>query len=152
MKVNPYNEPLWREAVNQFHQSLHPTEERVASKLKTQLRSVNANTLQVSQQLSTFTLITCWKLLLIFHIYAQLLQEFKRYQELIELDNVRRTLVPERENLLSLLLEYVHSEAANFPAGPKGNEVLDLPPIVSSICWARQLEFKVCVLCDKKCL
>ncbi|XP_034239710.1 cytoplasmic dynein 2 heavy chain 1 [Thrips palmi] len=116
--VNPYTEPLWRAAVNQFQQSLHPTEERVASKLKLQLRSVNANTLQ-------------------------LLQEFKRYQVLIELDSVKRTLVPERENLLSLLLEYVHNTASNFSAGPKGNESLDLPPVVSNIYWARQLEYKL---------
>ncbi|KAK3929891.1 Cytoplasmic dynein 2 heavy chain 1 [Frankliniella fusca] len=116
--VNPYTEPLWRSAVQQFQQSLHPTEERVASKLKVQLRSVNANTLQ-------------------------LLQEFKRYQELIQLDSVKRTLVPERENLLSLLLEYVHSTASSFTSGPKGTEVLDLPPVVSNIYWARQLEYKL---------
>ncbi|KAE8745286.1 hypothetical protein FOCC_FOCC007971 [Frankliniella occidentalis] len=116
--VNPYTEPLWRAAVHQFQQSLHPTEERVASKLKIQLRSVNANTLQ-------------------------LLQEFKRYQELIQLDNVKRTLVPERENLLSLLLEYVHSTTSSFRTGPKSSEILDLPPIVSNIYWARQLEYKL---------
>lgn len=65
---------------------------------------------------------------------------------LIQLDSVKRTLVPERENLLSLLLEYVHDTAANFSAGPKGNESLDLPPVVSNIYWARQLEYKVCGL------
>lgn len=59
LKVNPYNEPLWRAAVNRFHQSLQPTEERVASKLKSQLRSVNANTLQVSYQVSIYLSLFC---------------------------------------------------------------------------------------------
>lgn len=63
---------------------------------------------------------------------------------------MRRTLVPERENLLSLLLEYIHTVATNFSAGPQGNEVLDLPPVVNNIYWARQLEYKVCIDLTRK--
>ena len=57
-QYNPYTEPLWRSAVNAFGNALMPAENRIAGKLKYQLRSITGNTLQF-------------------------LQEFKRYQELI---------------------------------------------------------------------
>lgn len=45
---SPYTEPQWQQAVKQFEKSLSLMEQRVAIKLKTQLRHLNANTLQVS--------------------------------------------------------------------------------------------------------
>ena len=77
-KYNPYTEPLWRSAVNGFGNALVPAENRIAGKLKYQLRSITGNTLQF-------------------------LQEFKRYQELIRRKSIQRELVTERENLLGKL-------------------------------------------------
>lgn len=48
MQYNPYTEPTWQAAVNQFEVRIQPAEERVAAKLKHQLRNANLNTLQVS--------------------------------------------------------------------------------------------------------
>ncbi|XP_069679211.1 cytoplasmic dynein 2 heavy chain 1 isoform X2 [Periplaneta americana] len=120
IQYNPYTEPLWRAAVKQFEHSLIPTEERIAGKLQTQLRNVNANTLQ-------------------------LLQEFKRYQELIQRPSVRNTLVAERENLLGLLREYIHSVSSDFGSGQNREyaRILDMPEVICNIYWVRQLECKV---------
>lgn len=49
VQYNPYTEPIWQAALKQFELKVKPAEERVAAKLKQQLRTVNANTLQVSQ-------------------------------------------------------------------------------------------------------
>jgi dynein heavy chain 2 len=54
INYNPYTEPLWRAAVKQFEHSLLVTEERIAGKLKVQLQTVNANTLQVFMFLSGY--------------------------------------------------------------------------------------------------
>ena len=56
----------------QFEGALVPAENRIAGKLKSQLRNMNANALQF-------------------------LQEFKRYQELIRRPSIQRELVRERE-------------------------------------------------------
>lgn len=48
VQYNPYTEPTWQAAVKQFEFRIHPAEERVAAKLKHQLRNANLNTLQVS--------------------------------------------------------------------------------------------------------
>lgn len=48
VQYNPYTEPVWQAAVRQFELNIQPAEERVAAKLKHQLRNANLNTLQVS--------------------------------------------------------------------------------------------------------
>ena len=79
----------------------------------------------------------------------QLLQEFKRYQELIQRENVCRTLVAERESLLSLMLDYVQDVTNKFGSGQtealkaQYSNNLVMPPLVANIYWARQLESKV---------
>ncbi|CAG2064257.1 unnamed protein product, partial [Timema podura] len=117
---NPYTEKLWRAAVAQFEHSLVPTEERVAGKLRAQLKHINANTLQ-------------------------LLYEFKRYQELIERPIVCNALVAERESLLAALREYLHTVSTDFNAGRTGGAVrlVDMPEVICNIYWVRQLECKV---------
>ncbi|XP_068082912.1 cytoplasmic dynein 2 heavy chain 1 [Anabrus simplex] len=119
IQYNPYTEPLWRTAIKQFESSIRPTEERVALKLKTQLR-MNTNTLQ-------------------------LLQEFKRYQELIHRPSVKSTLVAERENLLGSLMEYISSANQEFGSGGESNRtrLMNMPEVISNIYWVRQLECKV---------
>ena len=79
VQYNPYTEPQWRSAVAQFEGALVPAENRIAGKLKSQLRNMNANALQF-------------------------LQEFKRYQELIRRPSIQRELVREREKELGYLI------------------------------------------------
>ena len=83
------SEPLWRAAVNQFENSLGPAERRIAGKLRSQLRNMHGNTLQ-------------------------LLQEFKRYKELIKRPSIQRELMAERESLLGKLSEYIDKERKSF--------------------------------------
>jgi hypothetical protein len=58
---------------------------------------------------------------------------------------VKNTLVAERENLLGLLREYIHSVSSDFGLGQNREytKLLDMPEVISSIYWVRQLECKV---------
>jgi len=60
---------------------------------------------------------------------------------------VKNTLTAERENLLSLLREYIHSVNSNFGLGQNReyNKLLDMPEVIRNIYWVRQLECKVTV-------
>ena len=88
------SEPLWRAAVNQFENSLVPAERRIAGKLRSQLRNMHGNTLQ-------------------------LLQEFKRYKELIKRPSIQRfTFILVSGNLIYSYL-YIDFTKKNFFS--KGN-------------------------------
>lgn len=113
-----FADPQWRAAVTQFENSLVPAENRIAGKLKSQLRNMNSNTLQF-------------------------LQEFKRYKELIKRSSIQRELVVERENLLGKLSDYVGSERKGFrDVGPE-KQLPDVPKTVNAIYFVRQLQAKV---------
>jgi hypothetical protein len=58
---------------------------------------------------------------------------------------VKNTLTAERENLLGLLREYIHSVSSNFGLGQNReySKLLDMPEVISNIYWVRQLECKV---------
>ena len=92
------SEPLWRAAVNQFENSLVPAERRIAGKLRSQLRNMHGNTLQ-------------------------LLQEFKRYKELIKRPSIQRfkfILNLTTQNIY--ILTYMHNLISrNFYLFFKGN-------------------------------
>ena len=45
---NPYTEPLWQNALQHYENFLKPAEQRIAHKLKAQLRGMKDNVLQVS--------------------------------------------------------------------------------------------------------
>lgn len=106
----------------QFESALVPAENRIAGKLKSQLRNMNANTLQF-------------------------LQEFKRYQELIRRPAIQRELVVERENLLAKLGEYVGRERKEFRAGGgsggPARRIHGIPDTVNSVYFVRQMQAKV---------
>ena len=95
-----------------------PAENRIAGKLKAQLRNMNANTLQF-------------------------LQEFKRYQELIRRPSIQRELVAERENLLGKLSEYIGREKKSFRDVGPSRSVPGVPKTVNNVYFVRQLEAKV---------
>ncbi|KAG8276877.1 Cytoplasmic dynein 2 heavy chain 1 [Homalodisca vitripennis] len=116
VQYNPYTEPMWQAAVRQFELHIQPAEERVAAKLKHQLRNANLNTLQ-------------------------LMAEFKRYQEVMQRPAIQKALVAERETLLSQLQDYV----ASVQVEPDDSHLrlVDMPPVVSRLYWVRQLEAKV---------
>lgn len=58
---------------------------------------------------------------------------------------MKNTLTAERENLLGLLREYIHSVSSNFGLGQNReySKLLDMPEVISNIYWVRQLECKV---------
>lgn len=72
---------------------------------------------------------------------SQLLQEFKRYQEIIQRPSIQRALVAEREALLSQLQDYI--AGVEVEASECHLRLVDMPAVVSRLCWARQLEAKV---------
>ena len=118
IQYNPYTEPLWKAAMNQFGNSLVPAENRIAGKLKYQLRSITGNTLQF-------------------------LQEFKRYQELIRRQSIQRELVTERENLLGKLSEYISKERKTFTSVGPSRDIPGVPKTINNIYYVRQLEGKL---------
>jgi len=104
--------------VVQFENALVPAENRIAGKLKSQLRAMNANTLQF-------------------------LQEFKRYQELIKRPSIQRELVAERENLLARLGEYVATEKKGYRNLGPTRRLRGIPLTVNNVYFARQLQAKI---------
>ncbi|XP_042221258.1 cytoplasmic dynein 2 heavy chain 1-like isoform X2 [Homarus americanus] len=120
VQYNPYTEPLWQAAVRQFENSLKPAEQRIAGKLRAQLRNMNSSA-------------------------YQLMQEFKRYKELIKRDSIQKELVAEREMLLSELSSYVRATQADFNNtsvnGPR--RMTNVPEVVSNIYWVKPIHAKV---------
>ncbi|XP_074649972.1 cytoplasmic dynein 2 heavy chain 1-like [Tubulanus polymorphus] len=125
LQYNPYTQPLWRAAVGQYEKGMSLAEQRIAVKLRTQFRGLDANS-------------------------HQLLREFQRYKELIQRPSISKELMSERETLLGQLTVYIRSIRDDFlqrtghTAGskkpPKGK---NLPEVVNNIVWVRQLEAKV---------
>ena len=107
-QYSPYTEPIWRAAVTQFENSLAPAERRIAGKLRSQLRNMHGNTLQ-------------------------LLQEFKRHQETIKRPSIRRELVAERESLLGKLSEHIDKERKVFANVGPNREVPGVPKILTKL-------------------
>ncbi|TRY83670.1 hypothetical protein DNTS_027964 [Danionella cerebrum] len=122
---NPYTEPLWRAAVSQFDRILAPAEQEAAGKLKSFIRDA-----QDSPQ--------------------QLLQVFQKHRDLIKRTTISRELQPERETLLTRLLDYNKGLRVDFEsrchgtpgekAGPLAGR--NLPEVVNNIVWVRQLLLK----------
>ncbi|KAK5644080.1 hypothetical protein RI129_007925 [Pyrocoelia pectoralis] len=118
LECGPYTESAWNVANKKYEYLLQPAEERVASKLKKQLANTNIST-------------------------RQLLYEFKRYTELINRPVVRKTLLNERQYLLSLLKEYLAQLSAQLTAdSADSTSKYDTPEVVSEIMKVKQLETK----------
>uniref|UniRef100_A0A8C1IPK5 Dynein cytoplasmic 2 heavy chain 1 n=1 Tax=Cyprinus carpio TaxID=7962 RepID=A0A8C1IPK5_CYPCA len=123
---NPYTEPLWRAAVSQFDRLIAPAEQEAAGKLKTFI--IDA---QDSPQ--------------------QLLQVFQKHRELIKRPTISKELQPERETLLTRLLDYNKGLQVDFESrchGAPGEKTgplagRNLPEVINNIVWVRQLLLKV---------
>lgn len=120
VQYNPYTEPLWQAAVRQFENSLKPAEQRIAGKLRAQLRNMNSSA-------------------------YQLMQEFKRYKELIKRESIQKELLSEREMLLSELSTYIRTISSDFSStavnGPR--RLANVPEVVSNIYWVKPIHAKV---------
>ncbi|XDV33112.1 hypothetical protein PO909_003674 [Leuciscus waleckii] len=122
---NPYTEPLWRASVSQFDRLITPAEQEAAGKLKTFI--IDA---QDSPQ--------------------QLLQAFQKHRDLIKRPTISKELQPERETLLTRLLDYNKGLRADFESrchGAPGEKTgplagRNLPEVVNNIVWVRQLLLK----------
>ena len=53
-----FSEPQWQAAVTSYENALVPAENRIAGKLKAQLRNMNANTLQFLQEFKRYQVRT----------------------------------------------------------------------------------------------
>ncbi|XP_034023634.1 cytoplasmic dynein 2 heavy chain 1 [Thalassophryne amazonica] len=123
---NPYTEPLWRAAVTYFERLMAPSEQEVATRLKSYITDVQDKPLQ-------------------------LLQVFHRHKELIKRPTISKELQSERETLLTRLLDYNKSLKSDFeghchrPTGDRfGPHVgRNLPEVVNKIVWVRQYTHKV---------
>lgn len=71
IQYNPYTQPLWAAAVAQFDRTVAPAEQRIAGKLRSQIRGLEGNS-------------------------QQLLREFERYRELIRRPSLAKELMTER--------------------------------------------------------
>ena len=71
VQYNPYTQPLWAAAVAQFDRAVAPAEQRIAGKLRAQIRGLEGNT-------------------------QQLMREFERYRELIRRPSLAKELMTER--------------------------------------------------------
>ncbi|KAI5737300.1 hypothetical protein M8J76_012015 [Diaphorina citri] len=114
---NSYTESIWSAAVKSFENHMRPSEERVGGKLKMQFKNVNTNTLQ-------------------------LLQEYRRYSELIQRPSIRTILQAERQMLLSQLQEYLLNVTGNLE-DTNITRVLDMPPLIANIQRVKHLETKI---------
>ncbi|XP_064610087.1 cytoplasmic dynein 2 heavy chain 1-like isoform X3 [Liolophura sinensis] len=125
LQYNPYTQPLWQAAVAQYERAMAPAEQKIAGKLRTQFRAIDSNP-------------------------QQLLREFQRHKELIKRPIINKEMVSERETLLGQLsvhLKQVHDDfmsRTDARSGSKGTpKGKNLPDVVNSIVYVRQLEAKV---------
>ncbi|XP_071126281.1 cytoplasmic dynein 2 heavy chain 1-like isoform X2 [Mytilus edulis] len=125
LQYNPYTQPLWNAAVAQYDRVMAPVEQKIAVKLKQQLKGLEGYP-------------------------QQLLREFQRYKELIKRQNINRDMVSERETLLGQLTVQIREAEDDFQkrtgqrAGGKGiPKGKNLPEIVNSIVYVRQTEARL---------
>ncbi|GAB6032228.1 Cytoplasmic dynein 2 heavy chain 1 [Chamberlinius hualienensis] len=127
LQSSSYTETIWTSAVAQFEANLNIAEQRTTEKLKLLLQKDIENPLQ-------------------------LLQQFKRYNNLIERNFTKMALNPERAVLLGRLMEYLKLKKGEFMAVQSGKANLQLSmavsDVVSKIAWARQLEISMKDVCN----
>lgn len=53
LHYNPYTQPLWRAAVTQYDRMMAPAEQKVAGKLRNEIRGLESNSKQLIRKLET---------------------------------------------------------------------------------------------------
>ncbi|XP_055895255.1 cytoplasmic dynein 2 heavy chain 1-like isoform X1 [Biomphalaria glabrata] len=124
LQYNPYTQPLWAAAVQQYERSMEPSQQRIAGKLRNQFRQLDQNP-------------------------QQLLREFQRYKELVRRPTITKELIAERETLLGQLITFVRqvNEDFNSCTGKGGKDRIpkgkNNPEVVNNIIYVKQLEAKI---------
>ncbi|KAJ9467285.1 Cytoplasmic dynein 2 heavy chain 1 [Diplonema papillatum] len=121
----------WSRAVKQFEQRLEPVEQRSAGRLRQELGKVSTNA-------------------------QALLQGFIRFNDIVKRPMIGAELTSERDNLLAKLSERVNGLKSEFEAKYRKDDLgaseLDdrrlqagrnMPVVVNSLIWARQLRQKI---------
>nr|WAW84826.1 cytoplasmic dynein 2 heavy chain 1 [Halisarca dujardinii] len=122
---NPYTEPLWAAAVDQYQRGMEPAEGKIAQLLRSRLARLEAQP-------------------------NQLLREVQKYRELVRRPTIGKELLSERETLLGQLAVYVKTLKDEFQersAASTSQQLLpqgkNVPEVVAAIVWARQIDAKV---------
>ena len=128
IQFNPYTDPQWNSAMDQFENIMSNTDRDVARYLRDHLQKLRSNP-------------------------QQMLVEFKRYSDLMQRDTIRKELAAERELLLGLLESDIKNLADDFDSlinGGKKSQAkgTDRTAIATALETSRQIETKV----NERCL
>ena len=123
VQFNPYTDPQWTAAMNQYELSLADVDRQLAKQLREHLQSARSNP-------------------------QQMLAEVKRYSDLIERETIRKELAPERESLLAQLeneTKVLADEFNHLTNGGKKSSGKDgsRTAIAMALDTSRQIETKV---------
>jgi dynein heavy chain 2 len=123
IQFNPYTDPQWNSAMNQFENIMSNTDRDVAKKLRENFQKLNSNP-------------------------QQMLIDFKRYSDLIQRDTIRKELASEREFLLGQLENDIKTLTNDFQnltsEGKKSNtKGVNRTTIAAALDTSRQIEAKV---------
>jgi dynein heavy chain 2 len=123
IQFNPYTDPQWNSAMNQFESTMSNIDRDVAKQIRDHFQNLRSNP-------------------------QQMLIDFKRYSDLIQRDTIRRELASERELLLGQLESDVKSLADDFnnltSGGKKSNtKGVNRTAIATALDTSRQIEAKV---------
>jgi dynein heavy chain 2 len=123
LQFNPYTDPQWNSAMNQFENLMSNTDRDVARQLRAHFQNIRSNP-------------------------QQMLMDFKRYSDLIQRDTIRKELASERELLLGQLESDIKTLADDFhnltSGGKKSNaKGVNRTAIATALDTSRQIEAKV---------
>jgi dynein heavy chain 2 len=123
IQFNPYTDPQWNSAMDQFENIMANTDRDVARQLRDHLQKLRSNP-------------------------QQMLVEFKRYIDLMQRDAIRKELAAERELLLGLLesdMKNLADDFDNLINGGKKSQTkgVNRTAIAAALETSRQIEAKV---------
>ncbi len=123
IQFNPYTDPQWNSAMDQFENIMSNTDRDVAKQLREHFQKMRSNP-------------------------QQMLVDFKRYADLIQRDTIRKELASERELLLGQLESDLKTLADDFHTltngGKKSNtKGVNRTAIATALDTSRQIEAKV---------
>ena len=67
IQYNPYTNPVWKAALQQYESFLKPAEQRIGQKLKGQLKAMQDNVLQASEPLNIIILFFFFFIYILFY-------------------------------------------------------------------------------------
>ncbi|CAF3536266.1 unnamed protein product [Rotaria sordida] len=123
IQFNPYTDPQWNSAMNQFENAMSSIDRDVARQLREHFQKLHSNP-------------------------QQMLIDFKRYSDLIQRDTIRKELASERDVLLSQLeneIKILSDDFNNLMNGRKKSATkgINRTVIATALDTSRQIEAKV---------